>query len=256
LRKPRPGINTMAGFAVVVIIIAAAFFVEIPRVSTTTSTSTSIVISSSSTTSSSSSASGPSTGTLSIKIAQPLFAAQNVNVTVDVSLSSIGTVSGNYTFSASGLPTGVTATFKPSAVSLPAALHSAVAMTLSASASAPVANSTVTVQATAGSSVFSAPFPLQSVQALVIIQGNAFNPSSLTVPVGTKVYWLNLDAGGGEANAGTGGHDVTALDHSFSSGTGNLAQYSIYGHAFTAAGTVQYESAAQPSMTAQVVVTG
>jgi plastocyanin len=50
-------------------------------------------------------------------------------------------------------------------------------------------------------------------------------------------------------------HDVTALDHSFSSGTANLGQYGIYGHTFATAGTVQYESAAQPSMTAKVVVT-
>jgi plastocyanin len=94
-----------------------------------------------------------------------------------------------------------------------------------------------------------------SVQALVLIQGNAFVPNSLTVAAGTKVYWLDLDATGGEVGV-NGGHDVTALDNSFSSGTGNLKQYSIYGHAFATAGTVKYESAAQPAMTAQIVVTG
>jgi plastocyanin len=69
------------------------------------------------------------------------------------------------------------------------------------------------------------------------------------------VYWLNLDAaGGGDVNAV--GHDVTALDGSFSSGNGNLHQYDIYGFTFTKPGTFKYQSAAQPSMTGQVVVTG
>jgi plastocyanin len=94
-----------------------------------------------------------------------------------------------------------------------------------------------------------------SVRALVLIQGNAFLPSSLTVATGTKVYWLNLDPSS-SPDLGPDMHDITALDHSFSSGTGNLGQYGIYGHTFAAAGTVQYESAAQPSMTSQVVVTG
>ena len=103
--------------------------------------------------------------------------------------------------------------------------------------------------------MFSQPFPIMSVQALVLIQGNAFKPASLSVAAGTKVYWLDLDAVNGEVGV-VAGHDVTALDGSFSSGTGNLVQYSIYGHTFATAGTVQYKSAAQSSMTGQVVVTG
>jgi plastocyanin len=182
--------------------------------------------------------------------------APDVNETVTLKLAAVGTVSGNYTFSASALPQGVTAHFKPSVSNLPAQLQSAVTLTLSATSGAAVVNSTVKVQATNGPSVFTQQFSLYSVQALVLIQGNAFAPSSLTVATGAKVYWLNLDAaGGGDVASDT--HDVTALDKSFSSGTGNLVQYDIYGHVFTNAGTVQYESAAQgSSMTGQVVVTG
>jgi len=80
-------------------------------------------------------------------------------------------------------------------------------------------------------------------------------PNSLTVPVGTKVYWLNLDAGGG-GDVNAAGHDVTAMDGSFSSGNGNLHQYDIYSFTFTKAGTFKYQSAAQPGMTGQIIVTG
>jgi plastocyanin len=113
----------------------------------------------------------------------------------------------------------------------------------------------VSILATSGPSVFTSQFPLQSVKALVLIQGNTFIPSSLTVAAGTRVYWLNLDAsGGGDVNAVA--HDVTALDGSFSSGTSNLQQYAVYSFTFTKAGTFKYDSSAQPTMTGQVVVTG
>jgi plastocyanin len=75
------------------------------------------------------------------------------------------------------------------------------------------------------------------------------------VSSGTKVYWLNLDPSS-SPDLGPDMHDVTALDHSFSSGTASLGQYDIYGHTFATSGTVQYESAAQPSMTAEIIVTG
>jgi plastocyanin len=127
-------------------------------------------------------------------------------------------------------------------------------MTLSAASGAAVVNSTITLQATSGSSVFTSQLSLASVPALVLIQGNAFLPSSVTVATGSKVYWLNLDTSGSDINAV--GHDVTALDGSFSSGNGNLHQYDVYSSMFTKPGTVKYQSAAQPSMNGQIIVTG
>ena len=249
MEASRLGVSAMAGLLVVVLVIAAAFYVAIPMVASTSTTSTSA--GSSTIASSSSGATG--SGTLTISTKQPLIVSPHQNEVVTLSLTAIGSVSGNYTFSVSGLPSGVTASFQPSAVDLPAQLRNSVTMTLSAATGAAVVNSTMTVVATAGSSVFTSQLPVMSVPALVIIQGNAFHPSSLSVPVGTKVYWLNLDFQGG-GDVALDYHDVTALDHSFSSGNGNLAQYSIYGHTFTTAGTVQYESLAQPTMTAQVAV--
>jgi plastocyanin len=254
LNQPRRGVSASIALLVVVVIIAAAFYVEIPMVASSSTTSSSVTTSST-TSAATTSASGASTGTLTFKIAQPLIVAPGQDESVSVAFSAIGNISGNYTLGASALPSGVTATFQPKSVNFPGGLSSSVTMTLTAASGAAVVNSTANVQATAGSSVFTQPFPIMSVQALILIQGNAFKPNSLSVAAGTKVYWLDLDATGGEVGV-NGGHDVTALDGSFSSGTGNLLQYSIYGHTFATAGTVQYKSAAQPSITGQIVVTG
>lgn len=252
MTKYRSGVSAVAGLAVVVIIIAAAFYVAIPMVGLPP-TVTSVTLSSSASTPTTT-GSG-SSGTLTMSVAQPLIVAPGANETVTLKFASIGTVSGTYALSASSLPKGVSATFKPASVDLPGQLQSAVIVTLSAASGATVVNSTVSFQATAGSSVYSQKFNLMSVPALVLVQGNAFAPNSLTVAAGTKVYWLNLDASV-NPDIGPNMHDVTALDHSFSSGTGNLGQYDIYGHAFATAGTIKYQSAAQPSMTGQITVTG
>jgi plastocyanin len=253
LKQSRWGISASIALVVIVLIIAAAFYVAIPMVSSSSSTSVTPPSSTTSTSSTGSSSQTGSTGRLTIKIQQPLIVAPNQNESVVLSFTAVGTVSGNYTFSTSTLPSGVTASFKPASVSFPSQLSSSVTMSLTAATGAAVVNSTVNVQATAGSSTFSQPFTLMSVQALVLIQGRAFVPNSLNVATGTKVYWLNLDPSV-DPDLGPDMHDVTAVDNSFSSGTGSLGQYAIYGHTFTAAGTVPYKSAAQPSMTGQIVV--
>jgi plastocyanin len=253
LEKHRPGISALTGLVVIVIIIAGAFYVSIPIVSSGFTASTTVSTSPSSSVSSTNT--GSSSGTLTISTKQPIIAAPDVNESISLKFVAIGTVSGNYSLSASSLPKGVTATFQPSTVNLPAQISSTVTMVLSAGKGAAQGNSTVNVVATSGSNVFSSQLSLQSVPALVLIQGNAFTPSSLNVAAGTKVYWLNLDAnGGGDVNAA--GHDVTALDGTFASGTGNLHQYDIYSFTFTKAGTFKYQSAAQPTMTGEIVVSG
>jgi plastocyanin len=252
LTKSRSGLSALTGLVVVVVIIGAAFYIAIPMVGSPP-TVTSISSTSTSSSGGSTQSGSGSSGTLTMKFAQPLIVAPGTNETVTMKFSAIGSVSGAYAFSASSLPKGVSASFQPSSLSFPDQLQSSVTLTLSAASGATVVNSTVSVQATAGSSVYTQKVPLMSVQALVLIQGNAFVPSSLTVAAGTKVYWLNLDASV-NPDIGPDMHDVTALDHSFSSGNGNLGQYDIYGHTFSAAGTVKYQSAAQPAMTGQIVV--
>jgi plastocyanin len=249
LERHRRAITALTGLVVVVIVIAAAFYLTIPIVATSSSTSNAV------STSTSPTSTGSSSGTLTFSTKQPLMVAPDVGESVVLKLTAIGTVSGSYSLSASSLPSGITATFQPSSITLPDQLSTPVTMTLSAAVGAAVGDSTITVQAAAGSSVFTSQLQLSSVPALVLIQGNAFTPSSATVPAGTKVYWLNLDAaGGGDVNAV--GHDVSALDGSFSSGNGNLHQYDVFSFTFTKAGTFKYQSAAQPSMTGQIVVSG
>ncbi len=253
MKQSRRGISGSIALLVVVVIIAAAFYVEIPTVASSSTTSSIIETTTPRTTSTS--ASGGSTGTLTFKIPQPLMVAPGQDESVSVAFSALGNISGNYTLGATGLPSGVTATFQPGSVVFPAGLSNSVTMTLHAATGAAVVNSTVNVKATAGSSVFSQPFPIMSVQALVLIQGSTFVPNSLTVTAGTKVYWLNLDPSS-SPDLGPDMHDVTAVDHSFSSGAGALGQYAIYGHTFTAAGTVPYESTSPSQFNGQVVVTG
>lgn len=250
----RPAVSALVGLLVVVVIIAAAFYVTIPMVATSSSTSIGISTTPSGTTSGTTSVIG-GTGTLTISSKQPLIISPGTTEAVPLKLTAVGTIGGTFTLSASSLPSGVTATFQPSSLNLPSQLSTPVTMTLAAGSGVAPSNATINVQATAGSTVFTSQFTLQAVQALVIIQGNAFNPSSLTVKSGTTVYWLNLDAsGGGDVNSQP--HDVTAADGSFSSGNANLQQYAVYSHTFTAAGTYQYKSSAQPSMTGQIVVAG
>lgn len=70
-----------------------------------------------------------------------------------------------------------------------------------------------------------------------------FGPSTVTVPVGTTVTWINQD---------DNPHTVTADDGSFTSrGLDNGQQFS---HRFDAPGTYGYHCALHPRMTARIIV--
>ena len=82
-------------------------------------------------------------------------------------------------------------------------------------------------------------------QNAVTISGFAFSPASITVPVGTKVTWTNMD---------TAAHTITADDgKTFDSG--NVANGATYSFTFTTAGTFPYHCAIHTSMKATVIVT-
>jgi plastocyanin len=78
----------------------------------------------------------------------------------------------------------------------------------------------------------------------VSIEGFAFTPEELTVPVGTTVTWTNLDSVQ---------HTITADDGSW--GSGQLGKNAKYSFTFTQAGTYAYHCTNHPSMTATLVVT-
>jgi plastocyanin len=78
----------------------------------------------------------------------------------------------------------------------------------------------------------------------VQIANFAFNPSTLTVKVGTTVTWTNADSAP---------HTVTANDGSFASG--DLNQGDSFSFTFTTAGTYAYHCGVHPGMKATITVT-
>ncbi len=78
----------------------------------------------------------------------------------------------------------------------------------------------------------------------VAISNFAFNPSQVSVKVGTVVSWTNHDSMA---------HTVTSNNGAFNSGTLNPG--STFSFTFNTPGTFSYHCAVHPSMTATVVVT-
>jgi plastocyanin len=118
----------------------------------------------------------------------------------------------------------------------------AVGVLLLAGCSQPRPVSTTPVPTTAVSTTAPAP-PVRGDQ--VSIDGFAFAPVTLTVPVGTTVTWTNRDEEP---------HTVAASDGSFHSpgmGTG-----ATFAHTFPNAGTFDYVCSIHPMMRGTVVVTG
>jgi plastocyanin len=76
------------------------------------------------------------------------------------------------------------------------------------------------------------------------IQDFAYNPATITVPVGTTILWTNKDVAP---------HTVTGRNGAFNSGT--LEQNQTFAFTFNSAGTFDYFCAIHPFMTATVIVT-
>jgi plastocyanin len=79
----------------------------------------------------------------------------------------------------------------------------------------------------------------------VTIKNFAFQPRTITVPVGMSITWTNQDSSI---------HTVTANDRSFNSG--NLTQGQRFSHAFSRPGTYAYHCDIHQYMTGSVIVTG
>ena len=77
----------------------------------------------------------------------------------------------------------------------------------------------------------------------IVIQNFAFEPSTLTVKVGTKVTWINRD---------DEPHTATATDKRFNSKT--LENGDRFSTEFTQPGSYKYYCALHPKMTGQVIV--
>ncbi|MDB5080611.1 MAG: Blue (Type 1) copper protein [Chloroflexi bacterium] len=79
----------------------------------------------------------------------------------------------------------------------------------------------------------------------ITIQGFAFSPNTITIPVGTKVIWTNKDTVGHTVTSDSGGVLNSPL----------IAQNQTFEYTFTTAGTFNYHCAPHPNMKANIVVT-
>lgn len=77
----------------------------------------------------------------------------------------------------------------------------------------------------------------------VVIENDAFDPSSSDVATGSEVTWTNKDAVE---------HTVTSDDGLFDSGT--IAESETFSFTFDEAGTYNYHCSIHPSMTGQITV--
>ncbi len=78
----------------------------------------------------------------------------------------------------------------------------------------------------------------------VEMKGFAFSPQELTVKVGTKVTWTNMDSAS---------HDVKAADGSW--GSDSLANGQTFSMVFDKEGTFAYVCTFHPNMTGTIIVT-
>lgn len=79
----------------------------------------------------------------------------------------------------------------------------------------------------------------------ITIQGFAFSPATITVPVGTKVTWTNKDPATHTVTSDTGAFDSK-----------NLATDGTFAFTFNQAGSFAYHCTIHPRMVATIVVTG
>ncbi len=80
-------------------------------------------------------------------------------------------------------------------------------------------------------------------ETIVEIRDNSYQPSSITIPAGTTVTWINKDSVE---------HTVTATDVSFDSG--NIARDGRFNLTFSRPGKYQYQCLIHASMVGEVIV--
>ena len=79
----------------------------------------------------------------------------------------------------------------------------------------------------------------------ITIQGFAFSPATMTIPVGTKVIWTNKDSVAHTVTSDSGGVLNSAL----------IPQNTTFEFTFTTAGTFSYHCTPHPNMKANIIVT-
>jgi plastocyanin len=93
-------------------------------------------------------------------------------------------------------------------------------------------------------------FSLEVVKYLVVMVGVSYLPGSLSVPVGSTIYWMRLN--GAIDQYDNGAHNVVFSAITASSPT--LGQYQSWSYTFSQAGSFSYQCTFHPGMTGQVTV--
>ena len=160
--------------------------------------------------------------------------------------------SGSETITLNGTaPTGLTIKFIPNSVKLSTDGKSAVGLTINASQSMTPGDYKIHIGTSYSGTSKTTDITVRVVQYLILEQGNAFGPSTLTVKQGSTVWWINLDSpGGGDAEI----HNVV-----FPSGSpaksNDMARLDAFSATFATPGTYSFFCAFHPGMTGTITVT-
>ncbi len=264
MNSRKKGVSSSIAAAVVVVVlatVAAAYLLQsssLPPQSATSTTSTSSgnpVFSSTSTsssytsTSSSSSAQANSGKVFFSLQASPPLASADVVANYTLSISTLGSVSGAVQLAASSLP-GIRAMIIPQSLFLAPGAN-IVQVSFAVSDSVQPDSFAVNFTASTGGNNFTQSSQIHIVKYLVVAVGTSFVPGQLTVPAGSKVYWIRLN--GVLSQYDSGDHNVMFTNGMAASST--LQQWDTYTYTFDTPGTYTYRCTFHPGMDGTVVVT-
>jgi plastocyanin len=153
------------------------------------------------------------------------------------------------------VPSGIYLRFARNPVNVSLDSQEFAIFTLSAAQNIAPGDYKITVVGTSGSLSVNGSFTVRVTQNLIIVNNKVFTPASLTVKVGTTVYWINLDPA-------TNGDDERETDVVFDAGNVQSSVlypspvYSSFSYTFTKAGDYYYHSSMQARMNGEIIVTG
>ena len=277
--KTRAGIGTttVAAVALVVIIAigAGAYFAlsGSPKSNTTTSSTTeqsTTTTTSSTTTSTTTSSSSVATNSTSKSTTQTVSQATfpftlSVNggmavlspgdstnylvLTINPSASGTENVSINGTISG-----GLGLSFEFNSITLAGGQPQMDQVFLGASTSQSVGNYTLSVTAAAGSEVQSATVPVRVVQHLVYLSYYTFNPTNITVPKGSTVYFFNTDAPHSWCGESDSGDKTISFTSIVSTTSPVISSFSLWSITLAQSGTYSYMDTLHPTSGTGIIV--
>jgi len=126
---------------------------------------------------------------------------------------------------------------------------------LGASNSQSVGNYTLTVTAATSSQVQTASIPVRVVQHLVYLSYYTFNPTNITVPKGSTVYFFNTDSPHSWCGESDSGDKTISFTSTVSTTSPVISPFSVWSITLAQAGTYSYMDTEHPtSGTGMIIV--